>query len=77
MMLAASIAKEPLGPVARKGAQRFFDIGRWALCWQIAAEEVAVTGANVDQTLTSQVPHIQRLLGVTGGIAPMIGLDNR
>lgn len=77
VMLPEIISKEPLGPVVRKGDQRFFDIVRWALFAQIAAEELGVTSANVDQMLTSQVPDIQRLLGVTGGIGQMMGLDNR
>ncbi|MCS6853914.1 MAG: amino acid ABC transporter substrate-binding protein [Elioraea sp.] len=77
VMLPEIISKEPLGPVVRKGDQRFFDIVRWALFAQIAAEELGVTSANVDQMLTSQVPDIQRLLGVTGGFGQMMGLDNR
>jgi len=77
VMLPEIISKEPLGPVVRKGDQRFFDIVRWALFAQIAAEELGVTSANVDQMLTSQSPEIQRLLGVTGGFGQMMGLDNR
>jgi general L-amino acid transport system substrate-binding protein len=77
VMLPEIISKEPLGPVVRKGDQKFFDLVRWAFFAQLAAEELGVTSANVDQMLTSQNPDIQRLLGVTGGMGQMMGLDNR
>jgi general L-amino acid transport system substrate-binding protein len=77
VMLPEIISKEPLGPVVRKGDQKFFDLVRWAFFAQLAAEELGVTSANVDQMLTSQNPEIQRLLGVTGGLGQMMGLDNR
>ncbi|WP_291298339.1 amino acid ABC transporter substrate-binding protein [Elioraea sp.] len=77
VMLPEIISKEPLGPVVRKGDQKFFDLVRWAFFAQLAAEELGVTSANVDQMLTSQNPEIQRLLGVTGGLGQMMGVDNR
>ena len=76
VMLPEISSKEPLGPVVRKGDQRFFDIVRWALFAQIAAEEFGVTSANVDQILTSQVPDIQHLPEVTVGMGRMMQLDN-
>jgi len=77
VMLPEIISKEPLGPVVRKGDQKWFDLVRWVFFAQIAAEELGVTSANVDQMLTSQNPEIQRLLGVTGGLGQMLGVDNR
>lgn len=77
VMLPEVISKEPLGPVVRKGDQKFFDLVRWVFFAQLAAEELGVTSANVDQMLTSQNPEIQRLLGVTGGMGQMMGVDNR
>jgi len=77
VMLPEIISKEPLGPVVRKGDQKWFDLVRWTFFAQIAAEELGVTSANVDQMLQSQNPEIQRLLGVTGGLGQMLGVDNR
>jgi general L-amino acid transport system substrate-binding protein len=77
VMLPEIISKEPLGPVVRKGDQKWFDLVRWTFFAKIAAEELGVTSANVDQMLQSQNPEIQRLLGVTGGLGQMLGVDNR
>jgi general L-amino acid transport system substrate-binding protein len=77
VMLPEIISKEPLGPVVRKGDQKFFDLVRWVFFAQLAAEELGITSANVDQMLTSQNPEIQRMLGVTGGMGQMMGVDNR
>jgi general L-amino acid transport system substrate-binding protein len=77
VMLPEIISKEPLGPVVRKGDTKWFDLVRWTFFAQLAAEELGVTSANVDQMLTSQNPEIQRLLGVTGGLGQMMGVDNR
>jgi general L-amino acid transport system substrate-binding protein len=77
VLLPEVISKEPLGPVVRKGDWRFFDIVRWSLYAQIAAEELGVTSANVDELLrTSNVPDVQRLLGRTGDLGRSMGLEN-
>ena len=77
VLLPEIISKEPLGPVVRKGDAKWFDLVRWVGFAQLAAEELGVTSANVDEMLRSQNPEIQRLLGVTGGLGEMLGLDNR
>ncbi|WP_198374462.1 amino acid ABC transporter substrate-binding protein [Neoroseomonas rubea] len=77
LLLPELISKEPLGPVVRKGDWRFFDIVRWSLFAQIAAEELGVTSANVEEMQrTSSNPDIQRLLGRTGDLGRSMGLDN-
>jgi len=77
VLLPEIISKEPLGPVVRKGDWRFFDIVRWSLYAQIAAEELGVTSANVEELArTSTNPDIQRLLGRTGDLGRAMGLDN-
>jgi general L-amino acid transport system substrate-binding protein len=71
------ISKEPLGPTVRKGDWRFFDIVRWSLFAQIAAEELGVTSANVEEMArTSTNPDVQRLLGRTGDLGRSMGLEN-
>ncbi len=77
LLLPEIISKEPLGPVVRKGDWRFFDIVRWTLFAQIAAEELGVTSANVEELArTSTNPDIQRLLGRTGDLGQSMGLPN-
>ena len=77
VLLPEVISKEPLGPVVRKGDWRFFDIVRWSLFAQIAAEELGVTSANVEELArTSTNPDIQRLLGRTGDLGRSMGLNN-
>lgn len=78
VLLPEVISKEPLGPVVRKGDWRFFDIVRWSLFAMIAAEELGVTSANVEELArTSTNPDIQRLLGRTGDLGQSMGIDNR
>ncbi|WP_137125023.1 amino acid ABC transporter substrate-binding protein [Roseomonas sp. HF4] len=77
VLLPEIISKEPLGPVVRKGDWRFFDIVRWALYAQIAAEELGVTSANVEEMQrTSTNPDIQRLLGRSGDLGRAMGIEN-
>jgi general L-amino acid transport system substrate-binding protein len=77
VLLPEVISKEPLGPVVRKGDWRFFDIVRWTLFAQVAAEELGVTSANVEELArTSTVPDVQRLLGRTGDLGQSMGLPN-
>ena len=77
VLLPEIISKEPLGPTVRKGDWRFFDIVRWSLFAQIAAEELGVTSANVEEMQRpSTNPDIQRLLGRTGDLGRSMGLEN-
>jgi general L-amino acid transport system substrate-binding protein len=77
LLLPELISKEPLGPVVRKGDWRYFDIVRWSLFAQIAAEELGVTSANVEEMArTSTNPDVQRLLGRTGDLGRSMGLNN-
>ncbi len=78
VLLPEIISKEPLGPVVRKGDWKFFDIVRWALYAQIAAEELGVTSANVEEMArTSTNPDIMRLLGRSGDLGQALGVDNQ
>lgn len=70
------ISKEPLGPVIRKGDQRYFDIVRWASYAMLIGEELKLTSANIDQSVGSTDPDIQRFLGQTGDFGKMLGLNN-
>jgi general L-amino acid transport system substrate-binding protein len=71
------ISKEPLGPLVRKGDDKWFDIVRWTHFAMLAAEELELTSANVEGALGSANPDIRRLLGVDGDLGRSMGLDNR
>src|SRR5690606_41971700 len=48
---------------------------KWTLHAMVAAEELGVTSANVEEMRKSQNPDIRRLLGVTEGSGKNLGLD--
>ncbi|MDP3547172.1 MAG: amino acid ABC transporter substrate-binding protein, partial [Phreatobacter sp.] len=66
MVLPEIISKEPLGPVVRHGDDQWFDIVKWTHFAMIAAEELSISKANLDQMLQSANPEIRRVLGVEG-----------
>ena len=71
------ISKEPLGPAVRHGDQRFADLVRWIHFGLIGAEELGITSANVAQlTTTDTRPEVQRMLGRTGDLGQMLGVNN-
>ena len=71
------ISKEPLGMLVRHGDQRFADLVRWVHFGLVAAEEFGVTTANAAQLATTDPrPEVRRLLGNTGGLGQMMGVDN-
>lgn len=76
-LLPELISKEPLGPLVRKGDDKWFDIVRWTLFALLAAEEQGVTSANARDQLASTSPDIRRLLGVDGDLGRALGLDPR
>ncbi|MEZ5722986.1 MAG: amino acid ABC transporter substrate-binding protein [Paracoccaceae bacterium] len=77
IILPEIISKEPLGPLVRHGDPEWGDITRWTLNALIAAEELGVTSANIDEMLSgTDNPEINRLLGVEGNFGEMLGLDN-
>ena len=77
IILPEIISKEPLGPLVRHGDPEWGDITRWTLNALIAAEELGVTSANIDEMLSgTDNPEINRLLGTEGNFGEMLGLDN-
>jgi general L-amino acid transport system substrate-binding protein len=70
------ISKEPLGPAVRHGDQRFADIVRWTHFGMLVGEELGLNSGNVAGAVgTDARPEAQRLLGRTGDLGPMLGLD--
>jgi general L-amino acid transport system substrate-binding protein len=62
-ILEDTMSKEPLGPVVRDGDDDWADAVNWAVYATIAAEELGVTSANVQDELESSDPEVLRLLG--------------
>lgn len=76
VVLPEIISKEPLGPLVRHGDSEWADVVRWTLNALIAAEELGVTSANLSEMLAgTDNPEINRLLGTSGNLGEMLGLD--
>jgi len=77
VILPETISKEPLGPVVRQGDEPWSDIVRWTLNALIAAEELGITQANVDEMAKgTNSPEINRMLGSEGSFGEVLGLDS-
>ncbi|WP_419898419.1 amino acid ABC transporter substrate-binding protein [Roseomonas sp. USHLN139] len=77
VILPEVISKEPLALGVRHGDQRWADLVRWTHNLLLAAEEFGITTANVDKAAADdQRPEVQRMLGKTGGLGAMLGVDN-
>jgi general L-amino acid transport system substrate-binding protein len=77
LILPDVISKEPLALGVRQGDARFADVTRWTHFLLLSAEEFGITQANVDSMMNDPRPEVQRILGKTGGLGPMLGLaDN-
>jgi general L-amino acid transport system substrate-binding protein len=76
IILPEIISKEPLGPAVRHGDDQWADIVRWTLNALIAAEELGITQANVEEMAKAPTenPEINRLLGTEGEYGAMMGL---
>src|SRR6056297_3662245 len=63
VVLPEIVSKEPLGPLVRHGDHEWGDIVRWTLNAMVAAEELGVTSANIEQLATDGTdnPEINRL----------------
>ena len=70
------ISKEPLGPAVRHGDNQWGDLIKWVHYAMVAAEELGVTKANVEEQMRSENPEVRRLLGVEGKFGEAIGLSN-
>lgn len=76
VILPETISKAANGPVVRQGDGQWANIVRWTLNALIAAEELGITAATVDQVKASKDPEVRRLLGADGELGKLMGLDN-
>jgi general L-amino acid transport system substrate-binding protein len=75
-VLAETVSNEPIGPIVAQGQPRWEALVRFTLNALVAAEEMAVTQANVDEQKNSQNPDVQRLLGTSGDFGSKLGVAN-
>lgn len=76
-ILPTIISKEPLAPAVRHGDDQWRDIVDYSVLAMIAAEDMGITSANVDEMLKSTDPGVQRFLGITPGNGKALGLDEK
>jgi general L-amino acid transport system substrate-binding protein len=75
-ILEATISKEPLAPSVLQGDSQWRDVVSWVIYGLFNAEEYGVTSENVaEQAETSQIPDVQRMLGVEPEPLQQLGLD--
>jgi general L-amino acid transport system substrate-binding protein len=69
-------SKEVLGPLVRRGDEKWFQVVRWTAMALIEAEELGVTRANAESMLRdSKLPSIRRLLGAQDQMGKDLGLS--
>jgi len=76
VILAETMSKEPLGPLTRHGDNNWGDIVMWTVNCTFQAEELGINQGNVDDFLGGEDPVVQNLLGETGELGSLMGLDN-
>ncbi|MCL4859256.1 MAG: amino acid ABC transporter substrate-binding protein [Caldilineaceae bacterium] len=76
VILDVTMSKEPLAGAVLQGDPAWADAVRWVIYGLMEAEEYGVTSANLDEMASSEDPTIQRLLGVSGDMGALLGLDN-
>ncbi len=71
------ISREQMGPYVRDQDRDWLNLVRWTVLALIQAEESGITRDTVEIVkATSEDPRVQRLLGVSGGLGAMLGLDD-
>lgn len=76
-LLPEIISKEPLGPMVRKGDDKWLDVVKWTHYAELTAEEDGINSKNIDTFSGSTSPEIRRLLGVEGDMGKSLGIDNK
>ena len=79
VVLPEIISKEPLGPLVAHGDDQWADIVRWTMNSLVAAEELGITSANIEElSKGTSNPEIDRMLGSSeDDLGAMIGLDKQ
>jgi general L-amino acid transport system substrate-binding protein len=76
ILLPDTISKEPLGPVVRQGDAPWSHLVKWVAFATLAAEELGITSANVDDMRkNAKSPEAKRLLGVGDDLGQKMGVS--
>ncbi len=75
VILPELVSQEPLAPAVAHGDDQWFDYLKWTVYALIQAEQLGLTSANVGQHMNDPDPNIQRLLGTSGDVGAMLGVD--
>jgi len=75
VLLPEIISKEPLGPMVRKGDDKWFDLIRWTYFAMLIGEEHGYTSATIDKEMATTDPEGRRFLGLEGDLGKAMGLD--
>lgn len=67
--------RQLVGPAVRQGDEDWFSVVRWTIYALIAAEELGVTAANVDNMRASGSPEVRRFLGADLEFGQRLGLS--
>ena len=76
VILPGIYGKDPMGPAVRQGDAQWRDIVAWTVYAMMAAEELGITSANVDDMKASDDAETARLLGAKDKLGESLGLDN-
>jgi general L-amino acid transport system substrate-binding protein len=76
VILDVVMSKEPLGPVVAAGDDQWAAVVRWVVNATIEAEEQGITSDNLAEFQGGDNPTVQRLLGETGELGSLLGLEN-
>jgi general L-amino acid transport system substrate-binding protein len=75
MILAETLADDPVGPMVREGDDRWANVVRWTLNALILAEAAKVDTRTVDEARKDSVdPQLRQLLGLEGDTGRRLGL---
>jgi len=75
VILAETLADDPVGPMVREGDDRWANVVRWTLNALVLAEAAKVDSRTVDQARKDSVdPQLRRLLGLEGDTGRRLGL---
>jgi general L-amino acid transport system substrate-binding protein len=75
VILAESLADDPVGPMVREGDDRWGNVVRWTLNALILAEAAKVDSRTVDEARKDSVdPQVRRLLGLEDDTGRRLGL---
>lgn len=76
IILPEAMQMEPLGMFVRQGDPQWANIVRWTVYALMAAEEMGITQANIDDMRANSTnPNVRRLLGVENETGSLLGLD--